>query len=182
MTAGERARAGDAGTARVVAAEALALRLDAAPELRRGLVLANGIFDLLHVGHVRYLEGARAEGARLVVALNSDASARRLKGEGRPVVTLAERLELVAALRAVDWVTWFEGDRVDDLQRLLKPGVHAKGTDYTVDSVPERALAASLGIRTAIVGDPKEHATSRLLAHLRAGAECAEHRRQEDSS
>ena len=137
------------------------------PALRGGLVLANGIFDLLHVGHVRYLEGARAEGERLVVALNSDASARRLKGEGRPVVTLAERMELIAALRCVTWVTWFEEERVDGLLRLLRPAVHAKGTDYTVESVPERALALSLGIRTAIVGDPKAHATSELVERLR---------------
>ena len=160
---------------RIVAAEELARRFDASPDAYRGVVLANGIFDLLHVGHVRYLEGARAEGERLVVALNSDASARRLKGAGRPVVALPERLELVAALRVVDWVTWFEGDRVDDLLRLLRPAVHAKGTDYTVESVPERALAASLGIRTAIVGDPKEHATTRLLARVRASEAPAGH-------
>lgn len=152
---------------RIVAADMLAATLDAEPALRRGLVMANGIFDLLHVGHVRYLEGARAEGERLVVALNSDDSARRLKGEGRPVVPLPERLELVAALRCVDWVTWFDDDRVEGLLRLLRPAVHAKGTDYTVESVPERALAASLGIRTAIVGDPKEHATSEILTRLR---------------
>jgi len=155
---------------RIVAAETLAAALEAEPALRRGLVLANGIFDLLHVGHVRYLEGARAEGERLVVALNSDASARRLKGEGRPVVPLHERLELVAALRCVDWVTWFDGDRVEGLLRLFRPGVHAKGTDYTVESVPERALAESLGIRTAIVGDSKEHATSEILTRLRGAS------------
>lgn len=152
---------------RIVAPAALAALLDADPALRRGLVLANGIFDLLHVGHVRYLEGARAEGERLVVALNSDASARRLKGAGRPVVPLAERLEIVAALRCVDWVTWFEEDRVEGLLRLLRPAVHAKGTDYTVESVPERSVAESLGIRTAIAGDPKNHATSDLLRQLR---------------
>jgi rfaE bifunctional protein nucleotidyltransferase chain/domain len=170
---GERPRAARRGDApRIVPADDLARRFDSEPALRRGLVLANGIFDLLHVGHVRYLAGARAEGARLVVALNSDDSARRLKGPGRPVVPLAERLELVASLRDVDWVTWFEGDRVEDLLRLLRPEVHAKGTDYTVESVPERAVAASLGIRTAIVGDPKEHATSDLVSRLRdAGAE-----------
>jgi rfaE bifunctional protein nucleotidyltransferase chain/domain len=153
---------------RIVAPADLAAALDADPALRRGLVLANGLFDLLHVGHVRYLEGARGEGDRLVVALNSDASARRLKGEGRPIVPLSERLEIVAALRCVDWVTWFDDDRVDGLLRLLRPAVHAKGTDYTVDSVPERAVAASLGIRTAIAGDPKDHATSDLLRRLRA--------------
>ena len=158
---------------RIVAAADLAAALDADPTLRRGLVLANGIFDLLHVGHVRYLEGARAEGEGLVVALNSDAAARRLKGAGRPVVPLAERLELVAALRCVTWATWFEEDRVDHLLRLLRPAVHAKGTDYTVESVPERAIAASLGIRTAIVGDPKDHATSEILSRLRAPSAAA---------
>jgi rfaE bifunctional protein nucleotidyltransferase chain/domain len=152
---------------RIAAPEALTAALEADPSLRRGLVLANGIFDLLHVGHVRYLEGARTEGERLIVALNSDASARRLKGEGRPVVPLAERLEIVGALRCVDWATWFDDDRVEGLLRLLRPAIHAKGTDYTVESVPERALAASLGIRTAIVGDAKEHATSDLLKQLR---------------
>ncbi len=152
---------------RIVDAEALAALLDAEPALRNGLVLTNGIFDLLHVGHVRYLEGARAEGERLVVALNSDASARRLKGEERPVVTLSERMELIAALRCVTWVTWFEEERVDGLLRLLRPAVHAKGTDYTVESVPERTLALSLGIRTAIVGDPKAHATSEMVERLR---------------
>jgi len=152
---------------RIVAPADLAASLDADPALRRGLVLANGIFDLLHVGHVRYLEGALAEGERLVVALNSDASARRLKGAGRPVVPLAERLEIVAALRCVDWVTWFEEDRVEGLLRLLRPAVHAKGTDYTVASVPERSVAEALGIRTAIAGDPKDHATSDLLRQLR---------------
>jgi rfaE bifunctional protein nucleotidyltransferase chain/domain len=152
---------------RIVDAETLAAALEEEPALRSGLVLANGIFDLLHVGHVRYLEGARAEGERLVVALNSDASARRLKGPGRPVVPLAERLEIVAALRAVDWATWFDDDRVERLLRRLRPAIHAKGTDYTVESVPERAVASSLGIRTAIVGDAKEHATSDLLKQLR---------------
>ncbi len=161
----ERSR--PAAEGRIVEAAALAARLDGEPSLRTGLVLANGIFDLLHVGHVRYLEGARAAGSRLVVALNSDDSARRLKGEGRPVVPLAERLEIVAALRCVDWATWFEGDRVEDLLRLLRPAKHAKGTDYTVASVPERAVAASLGIETVIVGDPKDHATSEILARLR---------------
>ncbi|HET7904441.1 MAG TPA: adenylyltransferase/cytidyltransferase family protein [Candidatus Eisenbacteria bacterium] len=158
---------GPGSAGRVVSSAALAAALDGDPSLRRGLVLANGIFDLLHVGHVRYLEGARAEGARLVVALNSDESARRLKGEGRPVIPLAERLELVAALRCVDWATWFDGDRVEELLRLLRPEVHAKGTDYTVENVPERAVAASLGIRTAIVGDAKDHATSEILGRLR---------------
>ena len=149
----------------------LAALLDETPALRDGLVLANGLFDLLHVGHVRYLAAARAEGSRLVVALNSDASARRLKGRGRPLVPLRERLEIVAALECVDWATWFDEDRVEGLLRLLKPAVHAKGTDYTVESVPEREVAAALGIRTAIVGDPKDHASSGLIDRIREGGE-----------
>jgi len=142
-------------------------RLAKAPEERAGLVLANGIFDLLHVGHVRYLQSARAAGGRLLVALNSDGSARRLKGEGRPLIPLAERLEIVAALACVDWVTWFEEDNVEDLLRRLRPAAHAKGSDYTVESVPERAAAQRLGIRTIIAGDPKRHASSDLIRRIR---------------
>lgn len=147
----------------------LEARLARAPEERTGLVLANGIFDLLHVGHVRYLQSARAAGQRLVVALNSDGSARRLKGEGRPLIPLAERLELVAALECVDWATWFEEDHVEDLLRRLRPEAHAKGSDYTVESVPERAAAKALGIRTIIAGDPKRHASSDLIRRIREG-------------
>ena len=138
--------------------------------VRRGtpaLVLANGIFDLLHVGHVRYLAAARAAGERLLVAVNSDASARRLKGEGRPLVPLAERQELLAALACVDWVTSFDEDTVEQVLRRLRPSIHAKGTDYTVETVPEREVARELGIRTVIVGDPKGHASSALLGRLR---------------
>ena len=154
---------------KILDAAALARLLDATPELREGLVLANGLFDLLHVGHVRYLAAARAEGSRLVVALNSDDSARRLKGPGRPVVPLAERLEILAALACVDWVTWFEADRVEGLLEALRPAVHAKGTDYAVESVPERAAAAALGIRTAVVGDAKDHTSTGLLERIRKG-------------
>jgi len=150
-----------------VAVAALEARLARAPGERQGLVLANGIFDLFHVGHVRYLEGARSEGTSLLVALNSDASARRLKGEGRPLLPLAERMEIVAALQCVDWVTSFEEDSVEALLGRILPEAHAKGTDYTVESVPERAAAASLGIRTVIVGDPKRHATSDLIERIR---------------
>jgi len=154
---------------KVIDAASLEGRLARVPEERVGLVLANGIFDLLHVGHVRYLEGARAAGRRLVVALNSDASARRLKGEGRPLIPLAERLEIVAALACVDWATWFEEDSVEDLLRRLRPEAHAKGSDYTVESVPERAAAQALGIRTIIAGDRKEHASSDLIRRIREG-------------
>jgi rfaE bifunctional protein nucleotidyltransferase chain/domain len=153
---------------RILDAAELARVLDATPGARDGLVLANGLFDLLHVGHVRYLEAARAEGRSLVVALNSDRSARALKGPSRPVVPLEERLEMVAALRCVDWVTWFDEESVEGLLRTLRPGAHAKGTDYTVDSVPEREVARSLGIRTVIVGDPKRHASSEMIERLRS--------------
>lgn len=155
------------GAGRILDPAELARLLDATPEAREGLVLANGLFDLLHVGHVRYLEAARAEGRSLVVALNSDRSARALKGPSRPVVPLAERLEMVASLRCVDWATWFDEDTVENLLRRLRPAAHAKGTDYTVESVPEREVARSLGIRTVIVGDPKRHASSEMIERLR---------------
>jgi len=153
---------------KIVDAATLEARFEKYPAARKGLVLANGIFDVLHVGHVRYLEGARAAGRSLVVAVNSDASARRLKGPGRPVIPLEERLELVAALGSVDWVTWFEDDTVEPLLRQLRPAVHAKGTDYTEDSVPERAVARELGIRTVIVGDPKRHASSDIIRAIQS--------------
>jgi len=155
---------------KIVEAVKLEERLRADPKGREDLVLANGLFDVLHVGHVRYLEGARAAGRSLVVAVNSDASARRLKGPGRPVVPLEERLEVVAALGCVDWVTWFEDDTVGPLLRLLRPTAHAKGTDYTEDSVPERAVARELGIRTVIVGDPKRHASSEIIRTIQSAA------------
>jgi D-glycero-beta-D-manno-heptose 1-phosphate adenylyltransferase len=134
---------------------------------RRKIVFANGVFDLLHVGHVRYLEAARAEGDLLVVAINSDSSTRKLKGEGRPILTERARAALVAALRVVDYVVIFDEPDVNSLLKELSPNVHAKGTDYTPDTVPERELAAALGIRVAIVGDPKQHSTRDLLARLR---------------
>jgi D-glycero-beta-D-manno-heptose 1-phosphate adenylyltransferase len=154
---------------KIATLDALEARLDRAPAEREGLVLANGIFDLLHVGHVRYLAAARAAGAALVVAVNSDASARRLKGPGRPLVPLAERLELLAALECVDHVIPFEGDTVEEPLRRLRPSAHAKGTDYTVESVPERGVAKELGIRTVIVGDEKGHASSDLIARIAQG-------------
>ena len=155
--------------AKIITSARLEAHLEGAVRERDGLVLANGIFDLFHVGHVRYLEGAKAAGLHLVVALNSDASARRLKGEGRPLLPLPERMELVAALQCVDWVTSFEEDSVESLLRMLRPAAHAKGTDYSVESVPERAVAVSLGIRTVIVGDNKSHATSDLIRKIRHG-------------
>jgi rfaE bifunctional protein nucleotidyltransferase chain/domain len=127
---------------------------------------ANGCFDLLHVGHVRYLRGAAAEADRLIVAVNDDRSVAGLKGEGRPILPAAERAELVAALRGVDYVIVFGDPNVERLLLLVKPDVHCKGTDYTVESVPERAVVAGYGGRTAIVGDPKSHATRAILARV----------------
>jgi rfaE bifunctional protein nucleotidyltransferase chain/domain len=131
------------------------------------IVFANGAFDLLHVGHIRYLEGAKREGDRLIVAINSDASVRGLKGPNRPVLSEADRAELVAALRAVDYVVIFDEPTVSPLLELLKPDVHCKGTDYTVDTVPERETVRAYGGRIAIVGDPKDHSTSNLLSRLK---------------
>jgi D-glycero-beta-D-manno-heptose 1-phosphate adenylyltransferase len=130
------------------------------------IVLANGCFDILHVGHTRYLQGAKAEGDILVVAINSDKSVSKLKGEGRPVLPELERAELVAALESVDYVTIFDEPNVEPLLEALRPNVHAKGTDYTAETVPERAVANRLGIRVAIVGDAKNHSTRDLLAQL----------------
>jgi rfaE bifunctional protein nucleotidyltransferase chain/domain len=133
----------------------------------RRIVFANGIFDLLHAGHIRYLQAARAEGDILVVGVNSDASTRKLKGEGRPILTERARVGLVAALSAVNYVVIFDELDVRNLLNELQPHIHAKGTDYTPETVPERDLAATLGIRVAIVGDPKDHSTRDLIARIR---------------
>jgi len=133
------------------------------------VVLANGVFDLLHVGHVRYLAGAKALGDRLLVAVNGDRSAHALKGPGRPVQEARERAQLVAALAVVDHVVIFEEGSVDALLQLLAPDVHAKGTDYRVDTVPERATMARLGGVTAIAGDIKQHASGELYQRIRRG-------------
>ncbi|HST52288.1 MAG TPA: adenylyltransferase/cytidyltransferase family protein [Pyrinomonadaceae bacterium] len=127
------------------------------------VVFANGCFDLLHVGHVRYLEGARTLGDLLVVAVNGDEQVRRLKGEGRPFVPERERAETVAALRAVDYVTIFQEPTVRELLLALRPDIHAKGTDYTEESVPERGVVNSYGGRVCIVGDPKDHSSTEML-------------------
>ena len=132
----------------------------------RTFAFANGCFDLLHVGHVRYLQGAAAEADRLIVAVNDDRSVASLKGAGRPILPAADRAELVAGLRGVDYVVVFGDATVERLLRLVRPDVHCKGTDYTVDSVPERAVVQSYGGRTAIVGDPKDHSTRDLVARL----------------
>jgi rfaE bifunctional protein nucleotidyltransferase chain/domain len=131
------------------------------------VVFANGCFDTLHVGHVRYLDGARSEGDVLVVAVNDDASVRGLKGPGRPILNEGARAELVAALRAVDYVVLFHEPNVEVLLELLRPDVHAKGTDYSAETVPERETAARLGIRVAIVGDPKNHSTRGFIETVR---------------
>jgi rfaE bifunctional protein nucleotidyltransferase chain/domain len=143
-------------------------RVEAARREGRSVALANGCFDVLHVGHARYLEGAAAEADVLVVGINADASVRRLKGEGRPVLPAEDRARLVAALRVVDHVVVFEEDDVRPLLLALRPDVHCKGTDYTADSVPERDTVRSYGGRVAIVGDPKDHDTRRLIARIRS--------------
>jgi rfaE bifunctional protein nucleotidyltransferase chain/domain len=145
------------------------LREKLAEHQRRGrsIVFANGCFDTLHAGHVRYLEGARAEGEILIVGVNADSSVCHLKGPGRPVLDENARAQLVAALRSVDYVVLFSEPNVEALLEELRPDVHAKGTDYTADTVPERAVAARLGIRVAIVGDLKDHSTREFLESVR---------------
>jgi rfaE bifunctional protein nucleotidyltransferase chain/domain len=130
------------------------------------IVLANGCFDVLHVGHVRYLEAAKALGDLLIVGVNSDEQARRLKGEGRPFLPQDQRAEIISSIEAVDLVTIFSEPTVTELLLALKPDVHAKGTDYTEDSVPERDVVRSFGGRVAIVGDPKEHSSSEMIEKL----------------
>jgi len=152
--------------ARILTRDALLDAVAAERKARRTIALANGCFDVLHVGHVRYLESARAEADRLVVAVNGDESVRALKGPRRPILPAADRAELVGALRAVDYVVVFPELDVHALLRLLEPDVHCKGTDYTVDTVPERETVRAYGGRTAIVGDPKDHSTRDLLARI----------------
>ena len=151
---------------KVITREALAARV--AADRRAGLTIAfaNGCFDLLHVGHVRYLQAAAAEADRLIVAVNDDAAAGT-KGPGRPLLRAEDRAEIVAALRGVDYVVIFPEPTVAPLLTLLRPDVHCKGTDYTADTVPERETVRSYGGRIAIVGDPKDHSTRDLLARIR---------------
>jgi rfaE bifunctional protein nucleotidyltransferase chain/domain len=144
----------------------LADRLRARREAGERLVLANGCFDMLHVGHIRYLEEASLHGGILVVALNDDVSTRGLKGAGRPVFPEDERAEMLLALRSVDFVLLFSGETVDEIIRELRPDVHAKGTDYTVESVPEIETAREVGCDTVIVGDPKDHSSSGIIGLL----------------
>ena len=138
----------------------------------RTMAFANGCFDVLHVGHIRYLESAAQEADLLIVAVNDDQSVRSLKGDGRPIMPAEHRAELVAALRCVDFVTVFPEPTLGPLLEALRPDVHCKGTDYTVESVPERAIVEAYGGRTAIVGDPKDHSTRDLLSRI-AGSRAA---------
>jgi len=144
----------------------LSEQLRAAQAAGRTVALANGLFDILHVGHLRYLEGARAEADLLVVAINSDRSARKVRGPSRPINPERERAELLAGFGCVSYVTVFDEPTVDGLLRELRPDVHCKGTDYTRETVPEASTARELGIRIAIVGDPKNHATSSIIERL----------------
>ena len=146
--------------ARLIARVAIARRNGAR------IVFANGCFDILHVGHVRYLEAAKALGDLLVVGINTDAQVRVLKGTGRPFVPERERAEIIASLRAVDLVTIFPEPTVETLLLAIRPDVHAKGTDYTTDTVPEREIVRSYGGRVAIVGDPKDHSSSNMVVML----------------
>ena len=150
----------------VLSREELTKRVAAAKADGARIVFANGCFDVLHVGHVRYLAGARELGDVLVVGINSDEQVAIQKGAGRPVLPENERAEIVAALESVTYVTIFDEPTVEELLLVLKPDVHAKGTDYTTDTVPERDVVRSYGGRVAIVGDPKDHSTSAIIARL----------------
>jgi rfaE bifunctional protein nucleotidyltransferase chain/domain len=153
---------------RVVSADELAREIAVLKATGRRVAFANGHFDLLHVGHLRYLRGAREQADALAVGINDDDSVRRLKGPGRPLVPAAERAELVAALEPVDWVVIFAGDSPAPLLARLRPDVHCKGTDYgTPEQVPERATVAAYGGETRLVGDPKDHATRDLIAAVK---------------
>jgi rfaE bifunctional protein nucleotidyltransferase chain/domain len=152
---------------RVVSRDELLASIASERAAGRTIALANGCFDLLHVGHVRYLQAAAAEADRLVVAINGDRSVAALKGKGRPILSEQDRAELVAALRGVDYVVIFHEATVTPLLLALEPDVHCKGTDYTPDTVPERDTVRAYGGRIAIVGDPKDHSTRDLLSRIR---------------
>src|SRR5436190_7553751 len=154
-------------SSKIVARDVLREKLAEHKRRGRRIVLANGCFDTLHVGHIRYLQGARREGDILVVGVNADSSVCHLKGPGRPILDESARARLVAALRCVDYVVLFAEPNVEALLEELRPDVHAKGTDYALETVPERAVAKRLGIRVAIVGDPKDHSTKGLLDSIR---------------
>ena len=150
-------------TSLILERQALVDRVNAEKQKGRSVVLANGCFDLLHAGHVRYLEGAGSLGDLLVVGINSDDQVTRLKGQGRPILPERDRAEIVASLEAVDLVTIFDEPTVTELLLATRPDIHAKGTDYTEDTVPERDVVGSFGGRVRIVGDPKDHSTSELI-------------------
>src|SRR5687767_10143920 len=159
--------AGTSGSVvRILPREVLRPLVQAARQAGGRIVFANGCFDPLHVGHVRYLQGAKALGDILVVGLNSDEQVRRLKGGGRPLVPEDQRAEVVASLEAVDFVTIFNEPTVESLLLELRPDVHAKGTDYTEETVPEREVVRSYGGTVAIVGDPKDHSSSEMLRRI----------------
>ena len=150
-------------TGRILEGDDLAAVVKAAKRTGIRIVLANGCFDVLHVGHIRYLEAAKALGDLLIVGVNSDEQTRRLKGEGRPLAPQDQRAQIVSALAAVDFVTIFDEPTVEQLLLALRPDVHAKGTDYTEDTVPERDVVRSFGGQLAIVGDPKNHSSSEII-------------------
>lgn len=150
----------------ILSREELTHRVATARESGARIVLANGCFDVLHVGHIRYLAGARELGDVLVVGINSDEQVAIQKGPGRPVLPATERAEIVAALESVTYVTIFDEPTVEQLLLTLKPDVHAKGTDYTTESVPERDVVRSYGGQVAIVGDPKDHSTTEIIARV----------------
>lgn len=154
-------------TTRILARNRLIARVAIARKSGARIVLANGCFDILHVGHVRYLEGARSLGDVLVVGVNSDEQVRAQKGDGRPFVAERERAEMIAALRVVDFVTIFREPTVEGLLVAIRPHIHAKGTDYTEDSVPEREIVRKYGGRVMIVGDPKNHSSTTLARRVR---------------
>lgn len=151
----------------IVELKTLVVAIDHARYRGARVVLANGAFDLLHIGHLRYLEAARSLGDVLVVAINGDASVRATKGPSRPIITEHERSELVAGLAAVDWVVLFNEATVMEVIEVLRPDIHAKGTDYTEASVPEGDFVRSYGGKVAIVGDPKDHSTTAIATRLR---------------
>lgn len=161
----------NSGGTRILNRDQLITAVDTARRTGAKIVFANGCFDVLHVGHIRYLAGARALGDLLVVGVNSDEQVSIQKGAGRPVIPAEERAELIAALDGVDYVTIFAEPTVEQLLLALKPDIHAKGTDYTEETVPERAVVLSYGGRVAIVGDPKDHSTSSLLTRLNVNRE-----------
>ncbi len=153
--------------ARILDRPSLIARMQAAKEAGQRIVFANGCFDILHAGHIRYLQGASELGDVLVVAINADAQVRALKGMGRPILAEHDRAELVASIAVVDFVTIFDEPTVEQLLLAVQPDVHAKGTDYTAETVPERDVIRSFGGSVAIVGDPKNHSTSEMLKRFK---------------